>query len=224
MESQEVLVGAPAAATASEWTERFSLFALTAMVVGSMVGAGIFSLPRAFATATGAVRRDHCVDHRRGRHVYAGARVPGARRAQTRSRRRGESDLVDLDRDACSTNRDPPAKETFSGAHEPLGSVFDLDRIPDQREPCNACMMACYRNACMLMHAAIATKDAVQALAAGQIGAAAAPIFRRSVAQSLWALIEEAPKMRRLARPRRRTAPDVQSLPEGHLANERTEA
>lgn len=27
---------------------------------------------------------------------------------------------------------------------EPLGSVFDLDRIPDQREPCNACMMACY--------------------------------------------------------------------------------
>ena len=31
--------------------------------------------------------------------------------------------------------------------NEPMGSVFDLDRIPDQREPCNACMMACYRNA-----------------------------------------------------------------------------
>jgi hypothetical protein len=29
----------------------------------------------------------------------------------------------------------------------PLGSVFDLDRIPDQREPCSAGMMACYRNA-----------------------------------------------------------------------------
>jgi arginine:ornithine antiporter / lysine permease len=54
MESQEVLVGAPAAAPlASEQTQKFSLFALTAMVVGSMVGAGIFSLPRAFATATG---------------------------------------------------------------------------------------------------------------------------------------------------------------------------
>jgi MoaA/NifB/PqqE/SkfB family radical SAM enzyme len=26
--------------------------------------------------------------------------------------------------------------------NEPLGSVFDFDRIPDQREPCNACMMA----------------------------------------------------------------------------------
>ena len=170
-----------------------------------------------------ALWRDHCVDDRRG-GMYLLARVfrrsPSANPISTPR----ELDLVDLDRDACSTNRDPPAKEMFSGAHEPLGSVFDLDRIPDQREPCNACMMACYRNACMLMHAAIATKDAVQALAAGQIGAAAAPIFRRSVAQSLWALIEEAPKMRRLARPRRRTAPDVQSLPEGHLANERTEA
>src|SRR6516162_3808798 len=41
--------------------------------------------------------------------------------------------------------------------NEPLGSVFDLDRIADRRDPCNACMMACYRNASMLMHAAIAT-------------------------------------------------------------------
>jgi len=55
MESQQVLVGAaaPTPAVTSERTEKFSLFALTAMVVGSMVGAGIFSLPRAFATATG---------------------------------------------------------------------------------------------------------------------------------------------------------------------------
>ena len=34
-------------------TEKFSLFVLSAMVVGSMVGAGIFSLPRAFGNATG---------------------------------------------------------------------------------------------------------------------------------------------------------------------------
>ena len=55
MESQQVWVGAaaPTPAVTSERTEKFSLFALTAMVVGSMVGAGIFSLPRAFATATG---------------------------------------------------------------------------------------------------------------------------------------------------------------------------
>lgn len=34
-------------------TQKLSLFALTAMVVGSMVGAGIFALPRAFGSATG---------------------------------------------------------------------------------------------------------------------------------------------------------------------------
>jgi arginine:ornithine antiporter/lysine permease len=38
---------------ASDSTQKFSLFALTAMVVGSMVGAGIFSLPRTFGNATG---------------------------------------------------------------------------------------------------------------------------------------------------------------------------
>jgi arginine:ornithine antiporter / lysine permease len=38
-------------AAASE--QKFTLFTLTAMVVGSMVGSGIFSLPRAFGIATG---------------------------------------------------------------------------------------------------------------------------------------------------------------------------
>jgi amino acid transporter len=32
--------------------QKLTLFALTAMVVGSMIGSGIFSLPRTFATAT----------------------------------------------------------------------------------------------------------------------------------------------------------------------------
>ena len=87
--------------------------------------------------------------------------------------------------------------------NERLGSVFDLDRIADQREPCNACMMACYRNASMLMHTAVTATDAARALAAGHIGTAVASLLRRSVAQSLWALIEETPKMRRLARRRK---------------------
>jgi hypothetical protein len=92
----------------------------------------------------------------------------------------------------------------------PLGSVFDLDRIPDPREPCNACMMACYRNASILMHAAVATTDPARALAAGDFGGAAASLFRRGVAQSLWALIEETPKLHRLAPRRKRTAADVE--------------
>jgi arginine:ornithine antiporter / lysine permease len=39
--------------SATPATQKLSLFALTAMVVGSMVGSGIFSLPRTFGIATG---------------------------------------------------------------------------------------------------------------------------------------------------------------------------
>jgi arginine:ornithine antiporter/lysine permease len=42
-------------AVASQSTQKLSLFALTMMVVGGMVGAGIFSLPRTFAGATGPI-------------------------------------------------------------------------------------------------------------------------------------------------------------------------
>ena len=59
MESQQVLGGPPAAAAAvaSEQTQKFSLFALTAMVVGSMVGAIIFSLRRTFGEMVWGRRR-----------------------------------------------------------------------------------------------------------------------------------------------------------------------
>jgi arginine:ornithine antiporter/lysine permease len=42
-------------AAAAPATQKLSLFALTTMVVGGMVGAGIFSLPRTFAGATGPI-------------------------------------------------------------------------------------------------------------------------------------------------------------------------
>ena len=46
MESREAALGAPTpAAVASEQTQKFSLFAQTMMVAGSMVGAGTWSLP-----------------------------------------------------------------------------------------------------------------------------------------------------------------------------------
>ena len=106
---------------------------------------------------------------------------------------------------AIAINHTSGAAVAHGAWNEPLGSVFDLDRIPDQREPCTACMMACYRNASMLMHAAVAATDAARALAAGQIGSAVSSLFQRSVAQSLCALIEAAPKMRRLARQRKQT-------------------
>ena len=111
--------------------------------------------------------------------------------------------------------------------NEPMGSVFDLNRIPDQRELCNACMMACYRNASMLMHAAVAATDAGRALASGQIGTAVASLFRRSVAQSLWALLEETPSLRRMARrarQRRLTEATNGFLPDDRRANDSVEA
>ena len=58
MESREGVMSAPAtAAVASEQTQKFSLFALTAMVVGSMVGAIIFSLRRTFGEMVWGRRR-----------------------------------------------------------------------------------------------------------------------------------------------------------------------
>lgn len=89
---------------------------------------------------------------------------------------------------------------------KPLGSVFDLDRFPDQREPCNACMMACYRNASILMHAGVAITDGMESLAQGDVGAAIRTVFRASVMQSLSALAEQAHLIRRVGRrrPRRR--------------------
>jgi hypothetical protein len=76
----------------------------------------------------------------------------------------------------------------------------------------------------MLMHGALAVTDAAQALAAGQIGTAAASLFRRSVAQSLWALIEEMPRMRHLARRRRQATANGAIHHQGHASPERSEA
>jgi MoaA/NifB/PqqE/SkfB family radical SAM enzyme len=74
---------------------------------------------------------------------------------------------------------------------QPLGSVFDLDDFPDQRDECNACRMACYRHASALMHGAIAVTDSAQALARGELPSAIRSLWQRGVAQSLWALASE---------------------------------
>ena len=84
--------------------------------------------------------------------------------------------------------------------NEPMGSVFDFDRIPDRRDPCHACMMGCYRHASVLMHAGIAAADAARSLASGDISAAAASLFHRGVAYSLWALVEQRSHVRTRAR------------------------
>jgi MoaA/NifB/PqqE/SkfB family radical SAM enzyme len=85
----------------------------------------------------------------------------------------------------------------------PLGSVFDLDRIPDCRDHCTACMVSCYRNATVLMQAGVAVEDAAAALAGGHLRQAARLLFRRTNALSLRSAL--APHVLRLAKnPRRR--------------------
>jgi MoaA/NifB/PqqE/SkfB family radical SAM enzyme len=74
---------------------------------------------------------------------------------------------------------------------EPLGSVFELDSIPDQREHCQQCTMACYRHASVLMHGPIALADSFQALARGDIKSAVRSLRQRGVARSLRALVAE---------------------------------
>ena len=84
--------------------------------------------------------------------------------------------------------------------NEPLGSVFDLDRIADRRDRCTACMMNCYRDTSVLMHAGVVLEDALASAGHGRFGQAATLLFQRSVARSLRSVVEEAGVIRRLAR------------------------
>jgi MoaA/NifB/PqqE/SkfB family radical SAM enzyme len=80
----------------------------------------------------------------------------------------------------------------------PLGSVFDFDNFPDQRDPCYACMMSCYRHASAMMHGAIAVTDSAQALVRGELPSAIHSLFQQGVAHSLWALaVEHYPRFAR---------------------------
>lgn len=86
--------------------------------------------------------------------------------------------------------------------HEPLGSVFNFEDIPDMRDRCTKCVMSCYRDTSVLMHAGIAALDAVKHIKAGQPARAAATLFQRSVATSLGAIIQTAPLIWNLRRER----------------------
>ena len=86
---------------------------------------------------------------------------------------------------------------------EPLGSVFDLDRIPDMRDHCTACTINCYRDASVLMHAGIVAGDAARALASGRIDRALKLFAQGSFFLSLRAIAGELPLIVRL-RPKKR--------------------
>lgn len=101
--------------------------------------------------------------------------------------------------------------------HKPYGSVFDLDNIPDCRDHCTACMMACYRDASVLMHAGVAFEDAMSAAGSGHLGEGARLLFQRSVAESLASVVAQSRQVLRLAgrpfkkRAARERIPDFQT-------------
>ena len=83
---------------------------------------------------------------------------------------------------------------------EPLGSVFDFDRFADDRTPCTACIMSCYRDTSVLMHAGIAAADAAKALARAKPLAAARAFFTPRVVESIGAAAAELGLLTRLGR------------------------
>lgn len=85
--------------------------------------------------------------------------------------------------------------EHWSG---PLGSVFDLDQIPDTRDHCTACTINCYRDASVLMHAGIVAGDAIQALTSGRIARSMKLLTQRTFLLSLLAIADELPLIMRL--------------------------
>jgi len=85
---------------------------------------------------------------------------------------------------------------------EPLGSVFAFDRIADDRTPCTACIMSCYRDTTVMMHAGVAAADAGAALAQAAPLAAARALLDAGVAESIGATVAELPLLRRLGRRR----------------------
>ena len=98
---------------------------------------------------------------------------------------------------------------------KPLGSVFDLDNIPDCRDHCTNCMISCYRNVSVLMHVGVAVDDARAALAAGRVGEAARLLFRPTVALSLGAVLEQGRQILRLTGKRRQVSHPVEEADAG---------
>jgi MoaA/NifB/PqqE/SkfB family radical SAM enzyme len=90
---------------------------------------------------------------------------------------------------------------------KPLGSVFDFDSIPDCRDRCTACMMSCYRDTSVLMHAGLAVEDAATAMARGHPGEVSRLLFRRSVARSVGAAFAQMRLLFSLMSRRRRHRP-----------------
>jgi MoaA/NifB/PqqE/SkfB family radical SAM enzyme len=83
--------------------------------------------------------------------------------------------------------------------HEPMGSVLDLDRLPDYSDHCTACNQNCYRDTSALMHFGVAVSEALQEAAMGHFGQAFVKFKQPGLGSSIKAVIEDAAIIKKLA-------------------------
>ena len=83
--------------------------------------------------------------------------------------------------------------------YEPMGSVLDLDSLPDYTDHCTACNQNCYRDTSAMMHFGIAVSEAIQDVSKGRLGAAAGRLGQSGLGASFKAVIDEAGVIKKLA-------------------------
>ncbi|WP_368040923.1 radical SAM protein [Acetobacter estunensis] len=84
--------------------------------------------------------------------------------------------------------------------NQPMGSVFEFDKIADDRTPCTNCMMSCYRDSSTMMYAPLAATEALDYLAQAQVRQAAQSVFNRRVLESAKSTLQEAGLLFRMCR------------------------
>jgi MoaA/NifB/PqqE/SkfB family radical SAM enzyme len=83
--------------------------------------------------------------------------------------------------------------------HEPMGSVLDLDTLPDYNDRCTGCNQNCYRDTSAMMHFGVTVSDFIRDTANGHIGAALGRLAQPGLGASLGAMIAEAAVIQKLA-------------------------
>jgi hypothetical protein len=88
-----------------------------------------------------------------------------------------------------------------------MGSVLDLDKLPDYEDRCTSCNQNCYRDTSAMMHFGIAVSEAIADVSKGRLGSAASRFGQSGLGASFKAVIDEAGVIKKLAP--RKAAPEA---------------
>jgi MoaA/NifB/PqqE/SkfB family radical SAM enzyme len=81
---------------------------------------------------------------------------------------------------------------------EPMCSIFEFDDSRRIRDGCTRCMIDCYRDASVMQRVAVSVSDAIHQAPNGRWRHAAKSLFQRTNLESLTAVVQELPWIRRL--------------------------